>query len=112
MEKSAVMDEINKTSVTSLCPPLNETELIHRLIAQYLAHDGYIDTARAFAEEVAQENQNLVKGISTAAADSRDLEPEEDLDAIQRQSKLSLSCLEISIDKRARNTSGHPGRRN
>jgi hypothetical protein len=81
------MDQINKTSVAGLHPPLNETQLIHRLIAQYLAHDGYIDTARSFAAEVRQENHNLVRGISDAAADSKDLEPEEDLDAIQRQSK-------------------------
>jgi Ran-binding protein 9/10 len=83
------MDQINKTNVSSLCPPLNETQLIHRLIAQYLAHDGYIDTARAFAAEVRQENQNLVKGISATPADAKDLEPEEDVDAIQRQSKYA-----------------------
>jgi hypothetical protein len=92
------MEDINKTSITSLCPPLNETELIHRLIAQYLAHDGYIDTARAFAQEVRQENRNLVNGISTDAADSRDLEPEEDLDAIQRQ-KIRAAILEGEIDR-------------
>jgi hypothetical protein len=92
------MDEISKTSVGGLCPPLNETELIHRLIAQYLAHDGYIETARAFAQEVRQENRNLVNGISTDAADSRDLEPEEDLDAIQRQ-KIRAAILEGEIDR-------------
>jgi hypothetical protein len=83
------MDEINKTRVTSLCPPLNETQLIHRLIAQYLAHDGYIDTARAFAEEVRQENRNLAMGTGDAI-DSKDLEPEEDHDAIHRQSMFDI----------------------
>lgn len=82
------MEEINKTSVDNLCPPLNETQLIHRLIAQYLAHDGYVETARSFAMEVRQENQNLVHGIGTATSSARDLEPEEDPDAVHRQSKL------------------------
>lgn len=87
------MDQINKTSVTSLYPPLTETQLIHRMIAQYLAHDGYIDTARAFAAEVRQENQNLVNNIPGVELNAKDLEPEEDLDAIQRQSKSSFPTL-------------------
>jgi hypothetical protein len=109
MEKNAVMDEINKTSVASLSPPLNETQLIHRLIAQYLAHDGYIETARAFAQEVGQENRNLVNGISTDATDARDLEPEEDLDAIQRQSKAHFLFILVSLTNRpTRNPSRCP----
>jgi hypothetical protein len=101
MEKNAVMDEINKTSVASLCPPLNETQLIHRLIAQYLAHDGYIETARAFAREVGQENRNLVSGIPGAATITRDLEPEEDLDAIQRQSKSHFLFVSVYPSNKA-----------
>jgi hypothetical protein len=33
-------------------PPLDESTLMQELVAQFLAHDGYVDTARAFAEEV------------------------------------------------------------
>ena len=78
------MDDINRTPVNALCPPLNETQLTHKLIAQYLAHDGYIETARAFAEEVQLENHNLAKGTGDAI-NGQDLEPEEDHDAIHRQ---------------------------
>jgi hypothetical protein len=101
MERMAVMDNIKKTSVDNLCPPLNETQLIHQLISQYLAHDGYIETARAFAHEVRQENQNLAKGTGTAI-DAKDLEPKEDTDAIQRQSKLEIDAASLrSVLKRA-----------
>jgi hypothetical protein len=91
------MELINKMPVTSLCPPLNETQLIHRLIAQYLAHDGYIDTARAFAAEVRKENVNLGHGITGLDEDIKDLEPEEDIDAIQRQSKWRAYSCKILI---------------
>ena len=71
--------------VDQLSPPLSEPQLIHKLIAQYLAHDGYIETARAFAAEVRQEHQSLATGTSDSS-NSQDLEPEEDVDAIHRQS--------------------------
>ena len=77
------MEQIEKTSVSSLHPPLTESQLTHRLIAQYLAHDGYVETARAFAEEVQTEQRALLRD----GADTRDLEPEEDLHAVRRQSK-------------------------
>src|SRR6266536_4981689 len=77
------MEEINQTDVSILSPPLNERQLIHRLIAQYLAHDGYVDTAKAFANEVRAENKALTGGNT---ADMKDLEPEEDHDAANRQS--------------------------
>lgn len=80
------MDDINRAHVGNISPPLSEPQLIHKLIAQYLAHDGYIDTARAFATEVTKENQNLSIGTGDSI-DAQDLEPQEDHDAIHRQSK-------------------------
>ncbi|KAF2430028.1 SPRY-domain-containing protein [Tothia fuscella] len=98
-ERRETMDLISSMPVTGLCPPLNETQLIHQLIAQYLAHDGYIDTARAFAEEVRQENKNLTYNIPGSDSEaSKDLEPEEDVDAIQRQ-KIRASILDGDIDR-------------
>jgi hypothetical protein len=73
--------------VGQLSPPLTEPQIIHKLIAQYLAHDGYIETARAFAAEVRQEHQSLAIGTTSADSSSQDLEPEEDVDAIHRQSE-------------------------
>jgi Ran-binding protein 9/10 len=83
------MEQISKTSVASLANGRTETEIIHGLIAQYLAHDGYVDTARAFAQEVRAEQQALSNGKMDPAADR---EPEEDVNAINRQ-RMSCSNL-------------------
>lgn len=85
------MEEINRTDVAKLHAPLNaiskpmsERQLIHKLIAQYLAHDGYVEAAHTFAQEVHAENTALV--ASEATADVENLRPEEDVDAVNRQS--------------------------
>ena len=60
---------------------------MHELVAQFLAHDGYVETARAFAEEVASESAALHgRGESL-----KKYEVEEDLEAINRQSEY-LAC--------------------
>lgn len=75
--------DIYATSTANLCPPLNEDALLHELVAQFLAHDGYVETARAFAEEVASESAALHgRGESL-----KKYEVEEDLEAINRQSE-------------------------
>ncbi|TLD38310.1 ran-binding protein [Venturia nashicola] len=97
MERSVVMEDIKNTPVDGLAPGLNETQLIHELISQYLAHDGYIETARAFAQEVRQENQNLATGTNITS-DAKDLEPKEDTDATQRQ-QIRAAILQGDIDR-------------
>jgi len=89
------MEEIKRTDVSKLHTPLNaiskpfsERQLIHKLIAQYLAHDGYVETANAFAQEVYEENEALADGT---AAEVENLRPEEDHDAVNRQSE----CISI-----------------
>ena len=74
--------EIAATSVASLHPPLNETSLIQALVAQYLAHDGYVETARAFGEEVRTETIALQCGRRSSA---KGPETREDFDAVNRQ---------------------------
>lgn len=51
-------------------------------MAQFLAHDGYVETARAFAEEVRSED-NALKNGSVSSFDNYAVE--EDLDAVNRQ---------------------------
>lgn len=87
-EQWTIQREISQTSVTSLKPAADETSLIHELIAQYLAHDGYVETARAFAAEVREESHALATG---GTSNAKDLEPEEDIDAVNRQS--TYRCL-------------------
>ncbi|CZR53247.1 uncharacterized protein PAC_03125 [Phialocephala subalpina] len=94
-EKRQIRQEIEATSTAKLSPPLDETELIQALILQALAHDGYVETARAFAEEVHAEKQALsldpnefVKGFDV----------KEDEDAGHRQ-RIRTAVLEGDIDK-------------
>jgi Ran-binding protein 9/10 len=54
-----VLDDIRKADVSILYPPMSETQLIQKLIEQYLYHEGYVGSATAFAREVRQENAAL-----------------------------------------------------
>lgn len=76
--------EINATKVDHLHPPLDETALVQRLVAHFLAHDGYVESARAFAEEVRAESNALQSGKDNPL---EGLEIEDDFDATNRQSK-------------------------
>ena len=79
----AVEREINATKVDNLHPPLDESALVKKLVAHFLAHDGYVEAAKAFAEEVRQESNALQRGRDGPL---EYVEPEDDLDAINRQS--------------------------
>ena len=52
-------------------------------MAQYLSHDGYVETARAFASEVRAEAKAL-RGTPESKLESY-LSMEEDQDAVNRQ---------------------------
>lgn len=86
-ERSSIQKEINAADTSSLHPHLDEDELIQELVAQFLAHDGYVETARAFAREVKEESKALQSGRGTPL---KDYDTEEDLDGINRQSKMRL----------------------
>lgn len=82
-EKAAIQAEIAQTRSSSHSLT-EESELIHRLIGQYLAHDGYVETARAFATEIVEEARAL------ANDDDADIVYRgvvEDVDALNRQSR-------------------------
>lgn len=81
-EKLSIGNEINSTDVTKLHPNLDENALVKELVAQFLAHDGYVETAKAFAEEVQAEVGTLKSG-PTDYFDNFDVE--EDIDAVNRQ---------------------------
>lgn len=88
VEKAAIRAEIANHIPPSPSTPdgaeFNEAVTIHDLVAQYLTHDGYVETARAFSEEVDQESRALDDGDRH---DHPYMPPEEDLDAINRQSE-------------------------
>lgn len=63
-EKARIHKEIADTrqgeSSTALATALDdETKLMHNLVYKYLTHDGYMESARAFYEEVVQGEKSL-----------------------------------------------------
>ncbi|KAL3422462.1 SPRY domain-containing protein [Phlyctema vagabunda] len=94
-EKKAIRESIQKTSTSKLAPPLNETDLIQQLVLQFLTHDGYIDTAKAFAKEVHAEKKALNLDPN-AQIDGFDIK--EDEDAAHRQ-RIRTAILEGDVDK-------------
>ena len=103
-EKAAIQEEINQTKFAgSATSAPDETQFIHRLISQYLAHDGYVETAQAFAEETVDEARALANGDDATIPYQ---EAVEDMDALNRQSKSHGTCLPTTADQ-ARDTFGH-----
>ncbi|KAL2841464.1 hypothetical protein BJX68DRAFT_271096 [Aspergillus pseudodeflectus] len=102
-EKAAIHSEIRLTSIANIQPPLDESAFLQELVAQFLAHDGYVETARAFAEEVAAESAALENGRQ---AQLKKYEVEEDLEAINRQ-KIRAAILEGDIDKALKYTNAY-----
>ncbi|KAF7585521.1 Ran-binding protein 9 [Aspergillus hancockii] len=102
-EKFAIHSEIRTTSTANLQPPLEESALLQELVAQFLAHDGYVDTARAFAEEVTVESAALQNGRTEPL---KKYEVEEDVEAINRQ-KIRAAILDGDIDKALKYTNAY-----
>ena len=64
-----------------LHPTADENILLKELVAQFLVHDGYIETAKAFAAEVQTETAALGGDATTINGPAM----EDDLDALNRQ---------------------------
>ncbi|KAI0838710.1 SPRY-domain-containing protein [Hypoxylon sp. FL0890] len=103
-EQAKIKAAINRTSIEKLVsPPMGETELIQQLVLQFLQHDGYVETARAFAEEIHAEKQALqidqrtpVPGISIR----------DDEDAHHRQ-RIRRAILEGDVEKAVKYTQAY-----
>ncbi|EEP77283.1 predicted protein [Uncinocarpus reesii 1704] len=102
-ERRNIQAEIGSSNVSTLCPPLNETELLQALVAQFLAHDGYVETARSFTQEVREETEAL---NNSRATPMRDYIVEDDADAVKRQ-QIRTAILEGEIDKALELTNTH-----
>lgn len=95
-EKAAIHHEINQTKfVANASTAPDETQCIHRLISQYLAHDGYVETAQAFAEEIVDEARSLANGDDASIPYQ---EAVEDMDALNRQSACDDTSSFINAD--------------
>ncbi|KAF3484172.1 ran-binding protein [Arthroderma uncinatum] len=102
-EKYDVQRSIRLTELSTLHPTLDETEFMQKLVAQFLAHDGYVETAKVFAKEV-QEEKRALKNSEDASL--KEFEIEDDIDAINRQ-KIRAAILEGDIDKALKLTNAH-----
>ncbi|KIX07711.1 uncharacterized protein Z518_02365 [Rhinocladiella mackenziei CBS 650.93] len=94
-EKANVTRDITKAKISSLQQQQDESSLIQDLVAHFLAHDGYVETAKAFAEEIRREKQSLnnILPTTTPASPERD-----DTDAVHRQ-RIRQAILSGDIDQ-------------
>lgn len=90
-EKLQIRQDIEATSTSKIAPPMSETELIQSLVLQFLTHDGYVETARAFADEVHAEKKALSLDPDAVV---HGFDVREDEDAGHRQSKAFLAELQ------------------
>lgn len=75
---------------------MNETDLIQALVLQFLQHDGYVETARAFAQDmkVQKEALNIDPNIKVDGLNIRD---DEDANNRQREFSFAYSLCAISF---------------
>lgn len=76
------MKEIHSTKFSKLRSGQDEGILLKELVAQFLVHDGYVETAKAFATELESEATALGQ-TPTARIDKTTVE--DDIDASNRQ---------------------------
>ncbi|KAI1434285.1 ran-binding protein [Xylaria sp. CBS 124048] len=95
-EQNTIKQAISRTSVERIVsPPMKETELIQQLVLQFLQHDGYVETAQEFAQEIYAEQQALKNDPEATVAGIR---VRDDDNARQRQ-RIRRAILEGDIDK-------------
>ncbi|KAF4996526.1 hypothetical protein FGRMN_4455 [Fusarium graminum] len=102
-ERLKVHKDIQATDTSSLVPGMGETDLIQALVLQFLQHDGYVETARAFAEDmkVQKEALSLDPGVTVDGVSIRD-----DEDANNRQ-RIRRAILEGDIDRALKYTNAY-----
>ncbi|KAM5369583.1 hypothetical protein ACJZ2D_008942 [Fusarium nematophilum] len=102
-EREKVQKDIQTTDTSSLVPGMSETDVIQALVLQFLQHDGYVETARAFAEDmkVQKEALSLDPGVTVDGVNIRD-----DEDANNRQ-RIRRAILEGDIDRALKYTNAY-----
>lgn len=87
MERGKIECEIADTD-TSRLDQMPESDLLQTLVLQFLQHDGYVDTARAFGGEIGKEKQAMRQDSDPTVEDSTIHDNE---DAVNRQRAYSPS---------------------
>ncbi|KAL2758711.1 hypothetical protein ACRALDRAFT_1061838 [Sodiomyces alcalophilus JCM 7366] len=101
-EKETIQAEIEKACVSNLSasPAMKETDFIQALVLQFLQHDGYVETARAFSEELRDEKKALSLDPN---ATIEDINVRDDEHAAKRQ-QIRKAVLEGDIDTALKQT--------
>ncbi|TWU72496.1 hypothetical protein ED733_001840 [Metarhizium rileyi] len=102
-QRLKIQKDIENTDISGLEPGLSETELIQALVLQFLQHDGYVETGRAFAEDikVQKEALNLDPNVTVAGVNIKD-----DEDANNRQ-RIRKAILQGDIDRALKYTQAY-----
>ncbi|KFA75635.1 hypothetical protein S40288_05948 [Stachybotrys chartarum IBT 40288] len=90
-----VARDIDHADTSRLEPGLNETELVQNLVLQFLQHDGYVETARAFAQDI-QAQKVALNTDPNVKIDGLNIKDDEDANNRQR---IRKAILEGDVDK-------------
>jgi len=93
-ERKHIRNQITQADVTSLHPPDDENTLIQKLVSQYLAHEGYVETSKAFSADV----RNRAEAFAATGSDIPSLGGEDDVQTMNRQ-KIRRAILDGDIDR-------------
>jgi hypothetical protein len=93
-ERRYIRNQINKADVKSLHPPDDENTLIQKLVSQYLAHEGYVETSKAFAADV----RTRAESFAATGSELPPLGGDDDVQTMNRQ-KIRRAILDGDIDK-------------
>jgi hypothetical protein len=93
-ERRYIRNQINKADVKTLHPPDDENTLIQKLVSQYLAHEGYVETSKAFSADV----RTRAESFAATGSELPPLNGEDDVQTMNRQ-KIRRAILDGDIDK-------------
>ncbi|GKT99764.1 spry protein [Fusarium langsethiae] len=102
-ERDKVRKAIQATDGSAIIPEWSETNIIQHLVLQFLQHDGYVETARAFAEDMAIQKEALNLDPNSVVAYQSDRDDE---DANNRQ-RIRRAILEGDIDRALKYTNAY-----
>lgn len=102
-QKNKIRADIQNTDISRLEPGLGETDLIHALVLQSLQHDGYVETARAFAKDIKQQKEAL-RLDPNVTVDGINIKDDEDANNRQR---IRRAILEGDIDRALKLTNAY-----
>lgn len=92
-EKGKIQAEISLTMLDDVLSGQTEDNFVKQLVAQFLRHGGYVETAKAFTAEVQTEHQALGTASSVSGTVAED-----DIDAAQRQ-RIRSAILAGDVDR-------------